>query len=51
MDVTARTLWFSAYIMAAMREANTADLETLRALFPQEWDEIQANTPAGGGAP
>jgi hypothetical protein len=40
---------FSAYIMAAMRKADSDNLAKLRSVFPEVWDELDAryNAPLG----
>lgn len=40
---------FYALIMAAMRQADTANAERLRHMFPVVWDELQARYHAPGG--
>jgi len=40
---------FYALIMAAMRKADTDDLEELRAAWPDVWDELCRRYKAGGG--
>jgi hypothetical protein len=40
---------FYALIMAAMRQADSDNLELLCDAFPQVWDELQARYNAPGG--
>jgi hypothetical protein len=40
---------FDAYIMAAMRKADTFNLINLKAAFPNIWGELQARYNAPGG--
>jgi len=40
---------FYALIMAAMRQADSYNAETLRAAFPEIWNELQARYNAPGG--
>lgn len=40
---------FYALIMAAMRGADTYNLEKLKRLFPDTWEELQARYNAPGG--
>lgn len=40
---------FYALIMAAMRQADTNNVETLRAGWPRVWEELQARYNAPGG--
>jgi len=41
---------FYGLIMAAMRHADTDNLNALRAFWPAVWDELQARYNAPGGA-
>jgi len=41
---------FYALIMAAMRQADTDNLEKLKAGWPETWDELQRRYNAPGGA-
>jgi len=41
---------FYGLIMAAMRRADTDNLNALRAFWPAVWDELQARYNAPGGA-
>ena len=40
---------FYALIMAAMRQADTLNAESLRHMWPEIWDELQARYHAIGG--
>lgn len=40
---------FYGLIMAAMRNADTVNLEKLKAAFPEQWAELQARYNAPGG--
>jgi len=40
---------FYALIMAAMRQADTVNIEKLRTAFPSVWDEFHARYHAPGG--
>lgn len=40
---------FKAIIMAAMRKADTDNLEKLQSAFPEIWDELLARYNAPGG--
>lgn len=40
---------FYALVMAAMRKADTENLEKLRAAWPEVWDELQRRYNAPGG--
>ena len=40
---------FYALIMAAMRQADSANAERLAATFPDEWADLQARYNAPGG--
>ncbi|HYX43192.1 MAG TPA: hypothetical protein VE821_15910 [Pyrinomonadaceae bacterium] len=40
---------FAAVIMAAMRQADSCNLEALKAVFPEIWDEFIARYRAPGG--
>lgn len=40
---------FYALVMAAMRRADTENLEKLKSLFPDTWEELQARYNAPGG--
>lgn len=40
---------FYALIMAAMRQADTDNLEALKQAFPKVWDELQRRYNAPGG--
>lgn len=40
---------FYALIMAAMRQADTANQALLRRAWPSEWEELQARYNAPGG--
>ncbi len=40
---------FYGLIMAAMRRADTDNLQLLRGAFPKVWDELQARYHAPGG--
>ena len=40
---------FYGLLMAAMRRADTRNLEKLKSVFPTEWNELQARYHAPGG--
>jgi len=40
---------FYALVMAAMRNADTDNLEALKRVFPATWREFEARYNAGGG--
>ncbi len=40
---------FHALIMAAMRKADTPNLEQLKAAWPETWSELEARYHAPGG--
>lgn len=40
---------FAALIMAAMRQADTTNLDALRNAFPHVWSELEARYNAPGG--
>lgn len=48
-DIAARMFPFYAIIQAAMRQADTDNLEKLKAAWPEVWTELQAryNAPRG----
>lgn len=48
-QITMRSYSFYALIMAAMRQADTDNLDRLKQAFPQVWRELQAryNAPKG----
>lgn len=48
-EIVALTPSFDAIIMAAMRTADTHNLERLRASFPRIWDELERRYNAPGG--
>jgi len=48
-EIAARNYPFYALIMAAMRDADTENLEKLRAMFPDIYREFQARYNAPGG--
>lgn len=48
-DLDAHDLPFYALIMAAMRKADTDNLDKLQAAFPETWRELDARYHAPGG--
>lgn len=48
-EVESKHYQFYALIMAAMRQADTDNLELLKAVFPEAWDELKARYNAPGG--
>ncbi len=48
-ELEAHDLPFYALIMAAMRRADTDNLDLLRAAFPEVWAELSARYHAPGG--
>jgi len=49
-EISAADLPFYALIMAAMRQADTANLILLQDAFPEVWAELDARYNAAGGA-
>lgn len=49
-QIVAMNVPFYGLIMAAMRQADTDNLNALRAFWPAVWDELQARFNAPGGA-
>lgn len=49
-QIGAMNVPFYGLIMAAMRQADTDNLNALRAFWPAVWDELQARYNAPGGA-
>ncbi len=47
--IASRDVPFYALIMAAMRNADTANLEKLKSTFPLTWKELEARYNAPGG--
>ena len=49
MDLASKDLPFYALIMAAMRQADTANAHALAVTFPKVWEELQARYNANLG--
>ena len=49
LRINARGYSFDALIMAAMRKANSYNLEALKRAFPEVWEEFFARYHAPGG--
>ncbi|OBI40894.1 hypothetical protein [Mycobacterium colombiense] len=47
--IAAQDFPFFSLVMAAMRKADTANAEKLRAAWPEVWDELYARYHAPGG--
>ena len=48
-DIEGCAFPFYALIMAAMRQADSDNVEKLKAAFPETWDELSARYHAPGG--
>ena len=49
LRISAQGYPFYALVQAAMREADTDNLEKLKAAFPDQWNDLQARYNAPGG--
>jgi hypothetical protein len=49
LHLGAEDFGFHALIMAAMRKADSDNIERLKAAFPETWEELRARYNAPGG--
>ena len=49
LEISAKDYPFYAIVQAAIRQADSVNLEKLRQAFPQVWEELQARYNAPGG--
>lgn len=49
LEIAEQDPTFAALIMAAMRKADSGNVEILRAMWPATWEELRARYSAPGG--
>jgi hypothetical protein len=49
LEIAAQDHSFYGIIMAAMRKADTNNIEKLRTIYPKVWEELKARYNAPGG--